>query len=183
MRRRLQHWVRQLPDLSFYPESVLVSQALADPVTFGSAHRQDIAHLADIADLAFIAFADAEPALRSALVSANAWERYWSLIACSCFGQAAVSLADEARVLLSDTEPLVRVRAAEFLAILGLGDPQATLVDVLNSTGSVAEALVTLNTVVFVNDCLDVERIRADDLKLQVTDSELDRRLAYLADG
>ncbi len=180
MRARLREWVRQLPDLSFYPESVVVDQALADPIAFGAAHADEIARLVDIADLALLPFPEAAPELRAALGSANPWDRYWALVVCSCFGSAAVALADSARSCLDDAEPLVRVRAAEFLAVLGVEDPKAVLLEVLSSTQSAGEALITLNTVVYVNDHLDCDRIRAADIELRASHPQLDRRLLYL---
>jgi len=181
LRGRLQQRVKGMPDLSFYPESHLVDRALDNPVAFGRAHAKEIARLVDVADLSLLPFVEAGPALEKALASANPWERYWALIACSSFGDEAKALVPAARKRLDDSELLVRVRAAEFLGIVGAADPRPTLVDVLNTTTSPTEALLTFNTVVFFHD--RTPSGYPFDLKaldMQVTAGEVGRRIEYL---
>ncbi|MHC4179365.1 MAG: HEAT repeat domain-containing protein [Planctomycetota bacterium] len=105
-----------------------------------------------MADLSLLPFEEAKPELERALASSRPWERYWALIACSCFGEEAKPLAAKAKERLDDPELLVRVRAAEFLGIIGAADPRPTLYDVLNTTESPVEALLTFNTAVFFHD-------------------------------
>ncbi|NQT13451.1 MAG: sulfatase, partial [Planctomycetes bacterium] len=181
MRDRLTERVKGLPDLSFYPESYLVDHAMENPVAFGQAHAGEIARLVDVADLSLLPFTEAKPGLEKALASANPWERYWALVACSCFGDEAGSLAAAAKRRLDDTELLVRVRAAEFLGIVGAADPRSTLCKVLNTTESPVEALLTFNTVVFFHDRAPGGYpfdLKALDMK--VTSGEVQRRISYL---
>ncbi|MHC4175985.1 MAG: sulfatase-like hydrolase/transferase [Planctomycetota bacterium] len=152
LRRRMQKRVKGMPDLSFYPESYLVEEAFDAPVAFGRVHAKGIARLVDVADLSLLPFEEAKPGLERALASSRPWERYWALIACSCFGQQAKPLAAKAQQRLDDPELLVRVRAAEFLGIIGAADPRPTLYDVLSTTDSPVEALLTFNTAVFFHD-------------------------------
>jgi arylsulfatase A-like enzyme len=181
MRKRLGQRVKGLPDLSFYPESHMVEHALDDGIAFGQAHKKDIDQLVDIADLSLLPFADARPALEKALGSEKAWERYWALIACSCFGKDAAPLVPAAGKRLADDELLVRVRAAEFLAIVGAADPRPALYEVLNTTQSTVAALLTFNTVVFINDHLKGYPFDMSRLKMQVRGGEVKRRTDYLA--
>ncbi len=181
LRAELRTWVKEMPDLSFLPESYIVRHALEDPVAFGNAHREQIARLVDIADLSLLPFDQARAALADALRSQNRWERYWALIACSCFGKQAKPLVSLARRLLEDPEPLVRVRAAEFLAIVGVADPRPTLYSVLNTTDDPLVALLTLNTAVFVNDYLTGCKIDPSRISLKVTGREIQRRIRYLS--
>jgi uncharacterized sulfatase len=181
MRSRLQQRVKGMPDLSFFPESYLVEHALADGVAFGQENREAIGQLVDIADLSLKPFAEARSGIETALRSGDPWGRYWALIVCSCFGKKAESLASGARKLLADDVPLVRVRAAEFLAILGTADPWPTIVDVLNASQSEAEALLTLNTVVYLNDHVDGLRFDVTRLNMKLKPrGEVKRRLDYL---
>jgi hypothetical protein len=152
LRGRLRQWVKGMPDLSFYPESYLVEEAFDAPVAFGRAHAHQIARLVDVADLSLLPFEQAKPGLERALASPHPWERYWALIACSCFGEKAKALVPAAKGRLDDPQRLVRVRAAEFLGIVGAADPRRTLYDVLNTTDSPVEALLTFNTAVFFHD-------------------------------
>ena len=89
----------------------------------------------------------------------------------------------EATKLLKDEEPLVRVRAAEFLAIVKAADPRPAIVDVLNTTTSPGVALITLNTVVFIHDHLEGYPFDPKALKMQIKKGEVGRRLQYLATG
>ncbi len=181
LRKRLQTRVKSLPDLSFYPESHLIEHALNDGAAFGQAHRAEIGRLIDVADLSLLPFAEAEPELRKALTAENCWERYWALIACSCFADSAKPLTSLAAQRLTDPVLLVRVRAAEFLAITGARDPNPTFRDVLSTTQSATEALITLNSVVFVNDHLDCAPFELEKLQMTVpVRGEVKRRIDYL---
>lgn len=180
LRGRLQTWVKGLPDLSFYPESYLVEKALPDGAAFGATHAEEIARLVDIADLSLSPPAEAAPRLKAALASEQRWERYWALIACSCLGEQAKSLAPIARSLLNDSEPLVRVRAAEFLAILGAADPQPTLYEVLATADAPLASLLTLNTIVFLRDHVAGCEFDVAKIKVKANSGEVERRLVYL---
>ena len=181
MRDRLTDRVKGLPDLSFFPESYLVDQAMENPVAFGQARAKEIARLVDVADLCLLPFAEAKPGLEKALASSNPWERYWALIACSCFGDEAGTLVPAAKGRLDDRELLVRVRAAEFLGIVGAADPRPTLCDVLNATESPVEALLTFNTVVFFHDRTpNGYPFDLGALDMKVTAGEVKRRISYL---
>lgn len=180
LRRRLSDRVKSLPDLSMFPESVLIERAMDDPVQFGRSHAEEIVELVDTADLSLLPFEDAKPKIEAALSSSNAWVRYWALTVCSIFDRKAEALVPNARSLLTEQEPLVRVRAAEFLGILGVEDPRPTILDVLKTCPDPATALITLNTVVFLRDgppAVDFQ-IRATDVLAR--GNEVSRRLEYL---
>jgi uncharacterized sulfatase len=179
LRARLQAHVKGLPDLSLYPECHLVANAMEDPIAFGQKHKAEIGRLLDVADLSLLPFAEAKPKLEAAM-KASTWERYWALIACGCFGKAAEALVPAAKERLKDEEPLVRVRAAEFLAIVGAADPRPTLYEVLGSLTSSEKALLVFNTVVFVNDHLEGYPFDLGKVKLKATGGQVGRRVEYL---
>jgi len=181
LRSRLQARVKDMPDLSFFPESELVKNAWGNPVKFGQAQKDRIAKLVDIADLSLIEFAAARDKIAAALESTDPWARYWGLIVCSCFGKTADAFYAKAKALAADdAEPLVRVRAAEFLALAGAAAPQKVIMDVLATAAHPLEALLTLNTVVLLRDgkpgCKF--KITADNIKAKCGD--VTRRLDYL---
>ena len=181
LRGRLREIVRGLPDLSFFPESYLVERAMDDPVAFGRQHAARLADLVDLADLSLLEFSAAEAPLAAALESEDRWQRYWALIVCSRFGSQATPLIPAARARLSDPELLVRMRAAEFLGIAADEDPRPVLYQVLNDTRSPVVALLTLNTAVYFHDHWPTPRpFDLDQVDLQVTSGEVDRRLEYL---
>lgn len=184
LRQRLTEHTKGLPDLSFYPESDLVARALDAPVPFGRAHKEEIVSLIEIADLALVDFASAQEQIVEALNSEHPWFRYWALIVCSCHGQQAASLSARAGELAhSDPARLVRVRAAEFLALNGLAEPREVLTKALYETESGIEAALILNSIVLLRDgehryAFDLSPTR---LSASVRDQqEVQRRLLYL---
>jgi hypothetical protein len=42
MRKELQRTVKSMPDLGFFPESVLYDEAMSDPTGYGKAHLVEI---------------------------------------------------------------------------------------------------------------------------------------------
>lgn len=153
LRGRLAAWVKGMPDLGFYPENIFLEEAIANPVAYGRDHREQIARMVDTADLGLRPFAEARPAIEQALASTDPWTRYWALIACSTHGRMATALAPVARRLSAeDPERLVRVRAAEFLALIRMDDPHPVIARALQEVASPVEANLILNTVVMLLD-------------------------------
>jgi arylsulfatase A-like enzyme len=148
MRKSLQRHVKSMPDLSFYPESFLLKAGMDNPVQFGQTNKQAIARFVDIADLSLRPFAAAEAELLQVLRSTNPWERYWGLIVCSAFGKVSQPLVEAANQLAkSDSENLVRVRAAEFLGLIDAADPRQVITEALKNASDETEANLILNSV------------------------------------
>lgn len=181
MRGLLGAKLRSLPDLSFYPESHLVRAALGNPVTFGRNKQDEIAALADIADLALRPFAEAEPKLRAALASNNPWERYWAAMAATAFGHEAAGLALAVKPLLQAHQPAVRLRAVEFLGSIGEIEPQPALAELVNASGDAVFATEALNSVVWFHDGFaGTHRADAGALKPKAKNDGVQRRMRYL---
>ena len=158
-----------------------MDHAVEDPIGFGRSHAEQIARLVNVADLSLLPFDEAKPGIERALGSADPWERYWALITCASFAEEAKPLVAMARERLADRELLVRVRAAEFLAIIGAVDPRPTLYDVLSATRSPVEAALALNAVVFIHDHLRGYRFDVKRLAPKVSGDSVKRRLGYLS--
>lgn len=153
MRDRLTDYIRQMPDLSMYPESVLAEQAFDNPVRFGLDHLEEISELIDIANLSLLPFAEAEREIGRTLESDNPMARYWGLIVCSSHGKAADSFIGRARELAAgDDNGLVRVRAAEFLGLIGAADPAPVMLDACRKSTSGIEAGLMLNSLTLLRD-------------------------------
>jgi arylsulfatase A-like enzyme len=183
LRDTMTGWVKAMPDLSFYPESMLYRDAFDDPVAFGAGHREEIASLVDIANLALLDFDRAGDGIASALDSQDPWKKYWGLIVCSSFGREAGSFTGTAEKLTVHPNLLVRARAAEFLGILGDARAVNVLTGCLRMTGDPMEALLMLNMVVFLMDGPRQYRfgISGDDLRPEVREQEWVReRMEYI---
>lgn len=153
LRRRLSTKIKSLPDLSFLPEPVMLTEAMDNPVRYGQENKKRIAKLIDTADLSLQSFSAAKKGIAKALDSDDPLVRYWGLIACSSFGQEASSFTKTAKAIAAnDDDNLVRVRAAEFLALIGAAKPQKVIYAALRNSKTEVEANLILNTVTLLKD-------------------------------
>lgn len=181
MRGLLNEKVRSLPDLSFYPESYLTRHAMDHPVAFGQEHKQQIAELADIADLVLIPFDEAKENIELALKSEDSMKRYWGAMVCAALGTKAVRVASDAAGLVRDKSMPVRIRAAEFLGQVGAINPQEVLIEVVNSTKDPVEATEALNAVVWFRDFFqDQFPVTRDDFHPICEGADIEDRLNYI---
>ncbi len=187
LRERLTKKLKAMPDLSFYPESYLTEVAFDSPTDFGISHRDDIGGLIDVANLNLRSFSEARVAIESALRSDRPWERYWGLIACSSFNGRAKPLKSlVSRIAKDDEVGLVRVRAAEFLGLIGAEDPRPVIREVLANCHSGIEACLILNTVVLLRDGKPSYSFAPEDLRLPQAIEKyplVQRRFEYLLDN
>jgi len=179
LRGRLRAKMKSINDLSFYPENRMAADALGDGVAFGREHSKQISRLSDLADLALVPFAEARKKLGQALRSKGNLRRYWALIVCASFGEQAKPLAKAATPLLDDKDPMVRVRAAEFLGSIRAADPMPTLYDVLNTAETEQELMIAFNTVVYLRDQIG-HKYDPTKLNLKFDKGEVPRRVNYL---
>ena len=180
LRVELQSKVKGMNDLSFYPESHMVKEALIDPIEYGRSHSQEISRLVDVADLALLTFNEAKPRLVEIFKDGSMWERYWACMVCSNFGASAKSLSGKLDSQLNDQNLMVRMRAIEALALTENRDPMDLLIEISNRTESPVELLLTLNTLAFVRDHHGF-KLEPQLLKPRVTKGEFTRRLEYFS--
>jgi len=153
LRQRLTNQVKEISDLSFLPEPAMLSEALSNPVQFGRENQDRIGKLVDTANLSLLPFAKAKSGIAQAFKSNDPWVRYWGAIVCSSFGKEASSFTETAKNLVkNDADNLVRVRAAEFLALIGAVKPQEAIYLSLKNAESEVEASLILNTVTLLQD-------------------------------
>ncbi len=183
MRSRLAGTVRDLPDLSFFPEPTLIAEALGNPVAYGQKHRSQIADLAGIADLQLLPFSEAEPEIAEALASPDKHHRYWALIVCSSFGKiAAPAFAESAKkIAAADPSALVRTRAAEFLGLTGSADPRPAIAAALKMSTSPTATNLILNSAVLLQDGGPAYQFTLTKDSVHHLDRYIGARLAYLA--
>jgi len=184
MRNSLDSWVKSMPDLSFYPEHVLVEKAFYNPVAFGREHIEQILSYINTANLQLESFREAKPGILSALGSDDPWSRYWAMIVCSSFATPDRELVQVAREMsVTDPELLNRVRAAEYLGLIGIDNPVNTMTSALYGSENGTEALEILNSIVLMQDGemhyvfdLDPDRINEEVRN----HPQVSRRLEYL---
>lgn len=173
--------LKALPDLSLFPESHLVNHAMSDPVSFGQTHREDISRYVDIAGLATSGFSEAEDGIRKALGSSDPMDRLWACMVCSSFGKEASSLASEVTDCMDDENGLVRLRAIEFLGLLGERDPIPPLLELVNTSKDAIFVTEVLNSMVYFVDCHEPPyQLDASLLQPVARGADIERRVPYL---
>ncbi|MBI1249285.1 sulfatase-like hydrolase/transferase [bacterium] len=184
MRGRLNDILSGMPDLGFYPEHVLAAEAGDNPVAFGQKHKEEIAKMLEVANLQLVSFTQAKPKLENALASSDPWQRLWGAIACSAQGEVAMPLAGKLKdIAANDPQPVVRVRAAEYLALFAGVDPNPVLKKAIADAETATEANEILNSVVMLRDGKPGYKIEISPADLKhVTGNrgELNRRIKYL---
>ena len=179
LRSRMQKKLREVNDLSFYPESFMVQNALQDGVTYGTTNHKEINRLVDIADLALLPFALAHKPLAAALKAKPPMELYWACTTASVIGEKARPLVPLVKKLLTHENLMVRMRAAEFLGSIREADPMPTLLGVLNTAKTEQELMLTFNAVVYLRDYKGYQ-FNVAKLDLQFAGGEVVRRTSYL---
>jgi arylsulfatase A-like enzyme len=147
LRRALNEKIAALPDLSFIPEPVFLEAGTSDPTAYAAAQRDRILKLHRLADLQLVSFAEGKKQVEAALHSEDPLERYWGLIVASSWGNIAIDLVPTAEELArKDEDLLVRLRATEFLGLVGAIDPREPLVAMLRQSANQFEATAVVNT-------------------------------------
>ena len=185
MRSSLSNKVKDINDLSMFPESMLLEEAFEDPVSFGRNNADRIERLIETADLSLHDFNSVRPEIDLALDAEDPWQRYWALIVLSAFGEQANSFVQRAyHIAQNDEENLVRLRAIEFLALIGQENPSQLLPALLTNAVNEVEATIILNTAVLLKDFAGYEILIDDEMIPASFGSEqrlnIDRRLNYL---
>lgn len=183
MRFELNSWVKEMPDLSFYPEHVLINNAFSNPVAYGQQHKSDISGYVDVANLEIENFDVAKAEIEENLNSEDAWKRYWALIVCSSFGEKSKGMLPTIKqIAKNDSELINRLRAAEFLGLTQTEDPTDMICEILYQSEDAIEALLILNSVVMLQDGhgynFDIELDKISTIVKE--ESQVQRRLEYL---
>jgi arylsulfatase A-like enzyme len=184
LRECLNSWIKKMPDLSFYPEHYLIDNAFSNPIEFGEANKKNISRYLKISNLQLLPFSKAEPKLLKLLKSSDEITRYWALIVCTSFGEKAASLSNEInQIMISDSYLLNKMRAAEFLGILGIQDTSKEMLTLLYESDNATESLLILNSMVLQKDFYKKNSfiIKTNKLNKKLREHELiNQRLTYL---
>ncbi|GAB1857187.1 sulfatase [Flavobacteriaceae bacterium MHTCC 0001] len=184
LRNNLTKRVKDMPDLSFYPEFHLINKAFDNPVAFGQSHKNDIAKYIDIANFILEDFESVKPKIESSLNSTDPWERYWAIITCSNFSESAKPFIDKVKTISEeDTELINRVRAAEFLGLIKVENPVNVMTNALYNSRDVTEAVLILNSMALMHDTphnynFNIESDKLDPEILKMF--HVENRLKYL---
>ncbi|MBY5959166.1 sulfatase [Membranicola marinus] len=192
LRNMLNDWLTGMPDLSFYPEYVLINEAFDNPAAYGQTQKKEINSYLRTGNLCLPGRANAQKELTLALRSADPWQRYWGLVAATSMDKKAdLSESLIAQIMHSDPVPIIQVQAALYLALEKGEDPSSVMTQALYDAKYPAEGLHILNTIVLMRDWAAYIMpagappvkfdIRLDKINAVIREeSEVQRRLDYL---
>ncbi|MEM7699433.1 MAG: sulfatase-like hydrolase/transferase, partial [Verrucomicrobiota bacterium] len=183
MRAALTTHLKSINDLGFIPEDTLHDEAMENPVAYGEANSARIAAAIDTADLMLLPFGEAAEPLREAIASEDPLIRQWAATVAAAFGEEATDLAADVRPLLKDEDPIVRLRAVEFLGQTGAVDPRAPIAAIVNGTEHPVTQMIALNTAAWFHAHPELA-FPFDPASFTAVDesSEPYRRIQYFAD-
>ena len=153
MRNLMSSELRRINDLSFFPEPIMLKEAMKSPVNYGKDKADHIKKLIAIADLQLRPYKKVESQIKEALLSDDPWSRYWGCIVASSHRKiTSEQIGLIIKIADNDIEPLVRCRAAEFLGLTGEKDPRPAIKQSLKMSATAVETNLILNTAVLLHD-------------------------------
>jgi uncharacterized sulfatase len=182
MRTKLSNKTKEVNDLSFYPESYMIDNALLDTISFGKKRSTEISRLVDVANLALLPFQKVEKQLKELLSSGTDLEKYWACLVAAQFGPQAKSLHSLLPELMGDSNLMVQLRAVEAWALISEKNPMPKLIEIANVCKSRIEVLLVLNSVTFFRDFCGYS-LDPSLFAIVAPKGEYSRRLEYFADS
>ena len=153
MRSLMSSELHRINDLSFFPEPIMLREAMKSPVNYGKHKSDHIKKLINIADLQLSPYEKVQDRIKEALLSDDPWSRYWGCIVASShrkINKEQIRLISN--IADTDIEPLVRCRAAEFLGLTIAKDPRPLIKQALKMSSMAVETNLILNTAVLLHD-------------------------------
>jgi len=181
MREESNAYLIQEADLGFYPETIILSQAKANPDHWGDAHRQQIESYLKMADQDLWGWDQAKSQVKSGLQSADPVLRWWALDVCAYYGRQASSLYTQIQENLTVSNPaFVQARALVALAEQGIRPTGKQFKTILKRCKNGAETLLILNEITHLmeNQLISPFILKKKDCPKEVFGME--ERISYL---
>ena len=180
MRNELRTRVVEKKDLGFYPETIILEEAMENPASFGEANKQAIARYANIADWEAMPYTSIVGNLKTALTAKDPIERWWALTVCASFGKEAQAMKPIARKLLADKRSYIRARAMVFLAHTGETFTEKDVRNILNNSATGTESLLVLNDIVHMVETELLQPFALTEESIAQRCTGVDERVKYL---
>ena len=186
LRSILQKKVKSMPDLSFFPEPYFLDNGLDNPVRFGQKNQARIKALIDIADLSLQQFDEVKPKIKKALKSSDPWKKYWALIVCSSYGEEAMVFKKRIqKIIRKDNDRLVKMRAIEYLGLIGMPTDDDIIKNLVYSAKSNTEANLLLNSIALLKQTnpkfnIKIQRDKINPKWIAKENDLVNRRIQYL---
>lgn len=180
LRGELNSYLVEKADLGFFPETIILEEAMDNPNAYGNRNRKRIGTFREIADLQMTSFDDAEKRLKQALESDDVVERWWGLTTCAAFGKEAESLRKIVRKSLVDKRSFIRSRGMVALCRMGEHFSEQDVHTVLNNAETGAESLLILNDFTYLIESGLLAPFKLEENDVLKTCKGVDWRVKYL---
>ncbi|MFI3289199.1 MAG: sulfatase [Rikenellaceae bacterium] len=174
-------------DIGFLPETSITENAMANPATYGVAHKSQLSGYHKIADLQLEPYSAAtESSLIAAIDSDDDVAKWWGLTSAASFGDDSAKskkiVADTRSLTASSNRSYVRSRAYVALANMGIKMQYntAVLLDMLARCRTLAEVLVVLNDATYMHDAGFLGATRIDATDIPFNNDSTYERIGYL---
>ncbi len=187
MRKEMVEQMDSYCDLGLLPETIIKEEAMANPATYGTQHREQLSAYHKVADIQLESYSKGtEKGLLTAISSSDDVMKWWGLTSAASFGEESSKskqIVDATTKLTTkQSRSYVRSRAHVALANYGIENlyNDKVLKDMLSRCKTLAEVLLVLNDATYLHDIgvLGVVRIDATDLPFN-NDSTYER-IGYL---
>ncbi|MFI3319978.1 MAG: sulfatase [Rikenellaceae bacterium] len=187
MRKEMVEQMDNYCDLGFLPETVLNSDAMYNPDTYGFAHKSELSGYHRVANLQLEAYSpEVAKSLSAAITAEDDVQKWWGLTSAASFGEQSGANKDivaQTRALTADyNRSFVRSRAYVAMANYGVKVlyNEAVLKSILAKCRNLGEVLVVLNDATYMHDTARLGAVRINVSDLPFTNSSAEERISYL---
>lgn len=180
LRKELGSYLIEKADLGFFPETIILEEAMENPDAYGNKNKKRIKTFREVADLQIKDFGKIKLRLEQALKSNDVVERWWGLTTCAAFGKKALPLKGIVQSLLKDERSFIRARAMVFLSQIEERFTDEDVYSVLNNSKTGAESLLVLNDFTYLVENGSIDPFRLENGNIQKTCEGVDWRINYL---
>ena len=180
LRKELGVYLVKKADLGFFPETIILEEAMDNPDAYGNRNKKRIKAFKEVADLQLKSFDQVKNRLKQALNSNDDVEQWWGLTTCAAFGKEAAELKNKVQQLLASERSFIRARALVFLARTGERFADNDIYPILKNTKTVAESLLVLNDFTYLVEDGLLAPFKLDKTDIPESCGGIDWRITYL---
>ncbi|MFI3306219.1 MAG: sulfatase [Rikenellaceae bacterium] len=184
MRKELDATTTKRLDLGFYPETILLEDALSDPEQFGKDHSDDIKRYCDLANLQLNPYRESKSGVIGAINSQDIIDQWWGLTAAAWFGKSLEKeiINSIREVVNGNSRSLIRSRAVIALANAGERVDMSCVKAIVQSSHSLAESVLILNDLAYLKSAGLIAPFELDPSTTPFSkESLVAERILYLA--
>ena len=181
LHRALNKNLKSKADLGFFPETVVLEEAIPNADAYGQNNKKRIARCIEVADLQTHEYDESVfKELRKALASEDPVVRWWGLTTCAYFGKHIQNLEEKVEELLNDERSYVSSKAMVVSSILGQRYDKSHFMSLVSNAKTEAEVLLLLNDLTYLLENHLIVPFEISAKELPYNNFSEDWRLRYI---